>query len=140
MYFGMAWCPEHWSEERSDVDLAMTRDAGMNVVRVAEFAWSTMEPTEGQVGLDWLERAVGRAAEFGIQVVLGTPTATPPAWLTQRYPDVLARGPDGRLVPHGGRCHYNVCSTRYLDLCGGIASRMAERFGSSDTLSACSAS
>lgn len=130
MYYGAAWYPEHWPEERWPVDLKMMRDAGMNVVRVAEFAWSRMEPQEGRIELDWLERSVDLAAKYGINVVLGTPTATPPAWLTQKYPEVLSVDPSGKRARHGARCHYNVCSRRYLEFARGIASNLARRFGS----------
>jgi beta-galactosidase len=129
MYYGSAWYPEHWPVERWATDLRLMREAGMNVARIGEFAWSRMEPAEGQWDLDWLVRAVDLAGEHGIAIVLGTPTATPPAWLTAKYPDVLAVGPTGLPAAHGSRCHYNPCSERYLDLCAGIASRMARRFG-----------
>ena len=86
LYLGAAWYPEHWPESRWSTDLRLMRDADLNVVRVAEFAWSTMEPAEGRFDLDWLERAIALAADHGLSVVLGTPTAAPPAWLTQSYP------------------------------------------------------
>lgn len=129
MYYGAAWYPEHWSEDRWPVDLKLMREAGLNVVRVAEFAWSRMEPARGKWDFDWLQRAVDLAAEHGIAVVMGTPTATPPAWLTQAFPDVLAVGPNGRPEPHGARCHYNPCSPRYLEMCRDVATQMAQRFG-----------
>jgi beta-galactosidase len=129
MYYGAAWYPEHWPEERWAVDLRLMREAGVNVVRVGEFAWSRMEPAEGRWDLDWLQRAVDMASEQGIAVVMGTPSATPPAWLTREYPDVLAIGPTGIRAAHGARCHYNACSERYLGFCAGLASRMAQRFG-----------
>lgn len=128
--YGCAWYPEQWPEERWADDLCLMRVANMNVVRVGEFAWSRMQPAEGQFDFDWIERAVDLAAEHEIAVVLGTPTATPPAWLTQAYPDVLAVEPNGRRVQHGGRCHYSVCSARYREMCRDVVTRMAERFGS----------
>jgi beta-galactosidase len=63
--------------------------AGMNVVRVGEFAWSALEPSEGHYDLDWLVRAVRLAEKHHIAVVIGTPTDTPPVWLTTRHPEVL---------------------------------------------------
>ena len=75
---GTAWYPEQWPEERWEKDLQLMQDAHMNVVRVGEFAWSTMEPAEGRFEFGWLDRAIELAARHHIAVVLGTPTAAPP--------------------------------------------------------------
>jgi beta-galactosidase len=128
-FLGTDWYPEQWPESRWEEDLRLMEAAHMRVVRVAEFAWSALEPSEGRYDLDWLERAIALAAKHGILTVLGTPTAAPPAWLTSKYPDTLRVEPDGRRVSHGGRAHGSVTSPRYLDFCGRIASEMARRFG-----------
>src|SRR5271155_4726503 len=72
---GAAWYPEQWPEARGGEDLRLMEAAHLSVVRVAEFAWSTLEPAEGKFELDWLERAVALAAKHHVMVVLGTPTA-----------------------------------------------------------------
>lgn len=87
MILGTAWYPEHWPADRWERDLQLMREAGFNMVHLAEFAWSRLEPEEGHFDFDWLERAIDQAAAFGLPTVLGTPTAAPPAWLTQRYPE-----------------------------------------------------
>ena len=81
------------------------KEAGINVVRLAEFAWSTMEPRAGEFHFDWLEDAIQLCAENGIHSVLGTPSAAPPAWLTSQQPETLAMDEYGRRVQHGNRCH-----------------------------------
>jgi beta-galactosidase len=129
MRFGCAWYPEHWNKNRWPEDLALMRDAGMNVVRLGEFAWSLLEPEEGRYDFDWLEQAIDLAASLGLDTVVGTPTAAPPAWLTQRYPDTLAVRDHGRPATHGNRCHFSPTSPRYLDFCAKIAEAMAARFG-----------
>jgi len=98
---GVAWYPEQWPESRWEEDLRLMEAADLKVVRIAEFAWSRMEPSEGHYDLDWLERAINLAAKHHIVSVVGTPTATPPAWLTQKYPDTLRVEPDGQRVAHG---------------------------------------
>jgi len=70
-----AYYPEYWLEERWAEEIHLMRATNLTVVRMAEFAWSTLEPTEGQFGFDWLERAIQKLAEAGIASVLGTPTA-----------------------------------------------------------------
>ena len=86
---GTAWYPEQWPESRWDEDLTLMQQAGIRMVRVGEFAWSRMEPSEGHYDLDWLDHAITAAAKHGIYTVVGTPTAAPPAWLTQKYPETL---------------------------------------------------
>ncbi|MCS6847462.1 MAG: beta-galactosidase [Anaerolineae bacterium] len=129
LHLGAAWYPEHWPEARWAEDVKLMRDAGLTVVRVAEFAWSSLEPREGAFDFGWLERAIALAADHGLAVVIGTPTAAPPAWMTQAYPDVLAVNADGRPATHGARCHYDVTSERYLAFCRRIAEKLAICFG-----------
>jgi len=129
MKFGAAWYPEHWPEARWPEDLAWMKEARMNVVRVGEFAWSTMEPRNGRFEFGWLDRAVDLCHRAGIEVVMGTPTAAPPAWLTSSYPDTLAIWADGQAATHGNRCHFRPWSARYRRFCGRIAEEMAKRYG-----------
>ncbi|HWR15730.1 MAG TPA: beta-galactosidase [Terriglobales bacterium] len=129
LFIGVAWYPEQWPEERWEKDLALMQAAGITMVRVGEFAWSRMEPAEGKFDLDWLDRAIKMAAARNIKVVVGTPTAAPPAWLTKKYPEVLPTWEDGRRATHGNRGHYRFTSERYLQLCRRVAEEMAKRFG-----------
>src|SRR5258708_7068464 len=126
---GTAWYPEQWPESRWEQDLKLMEVANIKVVRIAEFSWSRLEPLEGHYDLDWLERAVAAAAKHHIVSVLGTPTATPPAWLTQKYPEILREEPDGRRVTHGNRAHASSTSPLYREYCRKIAGEMAKRFG-----------
>ena len=126
---GSAWYPEQWPEERWDADLQLMQDAGMNVVRVGEFAWSRMEPSEGVYELDWLERAIRAAERHHIAVVIGTPTDAPPAWLTSKYPDTLRVDASGKRAQHGERRQFSYASPRYREFCAQIAAQLAKRFG-----------
>ena len=126
---GAAWYPEQWPESQWDPDLALMEAAHIHVVRVGEFAWSTMEPTEGQYNFDWLQRAIALAAKHHICVVLGTPTAAPPAWLTEKYPETLRINEDGVRDEHGNRQQFSFADKKYRELAHDIAERMAERFG-----------
>ncbi len=129
LHFGAAYYPEHWPSEHWAEDIHLMKAAGFTVVRMAEFAWSTMEPAEGQFEFDWLEAAITQLAEAGILTVLGTPTAAPPAWLTQTYAQTLAIDENGKRVQHGNRCHYCVNSPAYHAAAKRIAGAMAQRFG-----------
>ena len=129
LLMGADWYPEQWPEERWEVDLQMMEAAHLNVTRIAEFAWSRMEPSEGHVDFAWLDRAIRQAEKHHIAVVLGTPTAAPPAWLTEKYPEVLRVDSNGQRVTHGNRAHGSVTSVKYREFCRRIAEEMAKHFG-----------
>jgi beta-galactosidase len=129
LYLGTAWYPEQWPESRWDADLALMEKAHIRFVRITEFAWSSMEPTEGVYRFEWIDHAIAAAARHHIYVVLGTPTPAPPAWLTQKYPETLRTKEDGRLDEHGNRQQFNFAVPKYRELCRGIAEKMAQRYG-----------
>ena len=129
LLLGAAWYPEQWPESRWDADLSLMQAAHIRFVRVGEFAWSTMEPKEGDFELDWLDRAIRAAEKHGIAVVIGTPSAAPPAWLTQRYPETLRTMEDGRKDQHGNRQQFDWSDPKYRELTRLMAEKLAERFG-----------
>ncbi|SEG46080.1 beta-galactosidase [Bryocella elongata] len=129
LMLGDAWYPEQWPESRWEADLTLMQQAHIQVVRIAEFAWSSMEPSEGVYKLDWLERAVNMAGKHGIYTVLGTPTAAPPAWLTQKYPQTLRVDANGKRDEHGGRQQFSFDDPKYRVFAHEIAQKMAEKLG-----------
>jgi beta-galactosidase len=126
---GTAWYPEQWPESRWDADLTLMQQAGIRMVRIGEFAWSRMEPSEGQYDLNWLDRAVSAASKHGIYTVVGTPTAAPPAWLTQKYPETLRVDEEGHRLEHGNRQQFNFANPKYRELASKIAEQLAKHFG-----------
>jgi beta-galactosidase len=126
---GTAWYPEQWPESRWDADLTLMEQAHVNFVRVGEFAWSTIEPHEGEFHLDWLQHAVRAAERHHIAVVVGTPSAAPPAWLTQKYPNTLRTMENGRKDGHGNRQQFDWSDPKYRELSRRVAERMAEALG-----------
>jgi beta-galactosidase len=126
---GTAWYPEQWPESRWESDLTLMQQAGIHMVRVGEFAWSRLEPEEGQYDLEWLDRAISAAGQHNIYTVIGTPTAAPPAWLTEKYPETLRISEDGRRAQHGNRQHFNWANAKYREMARKIAEQMAKRFG-----------
>ncbi len=129
LYLGAAWYPEQWPEARWDDDLALMEKAHIRFARIGEFAWSSMEPTEGNYDWTWLDHAIAAAARHHVAIVLGTPSATPPAWLTQKYLDTLRVEVNGQRAEHGNRQQGSFVSPRYRELCRDIAERMAKRYG-----------
>lgn len=136
MKIGVCYYPEHWPEERWEQDARHMREIGISIVRVGEFAWQQLEPEDGNLQFDWLHRALDTLHANGHRVVLGTPTATPPKWLVDKHPDMLAVGPDGMQRRFGSRRHYCFSSEAYLRECQRIVSLLANEFGGHPSLTA----
>ena len=127
-YFGVDYYPEHWPEERWPIDARLMAEADFNVVRLAEFAWSKMEPSEDQFDFDWLDRAIAILHSYGIKVVLGTPTASPPPWLMSKSPELFRVREDGLCVTFGNRREYCPNNSLYHDYTRRIVTEMAEHY------------
>lgn len=125
---GACYYPEHWPEQLWETDFKRMREHGFRIIRVAEFAWSIFEPEEGRFEFDLFDRAIDLAHQHGLKVIVGTPTATPPAWLTSKYPEVLNVALDGTVYHHGQRRHYNYNSEIYHKLTARIVTTMAEHY------------
>ena len=114
---GTAWYPEQWPESRWDVDLKLMQAPESTWCAWASSPGAAWSPRKASYDLDWLDRAITAAAKHGIFVVLGTPTAAPPAWLTQKYPDTLRTEEDGRKAEHGDRAQFNFANPTYREFC-----------------------
>ncbi|MBV1702275.1 MAG: beta-galactosidase [Hyphomicrobiales bacterium] len=126
---GVCYYPEHWPEAQWAQDAARMAETGLTWVRIGEFAWSRMEPKPGQTDFGWLDRAIDTLGAHGLKVVLGTPTATPPRWVVEKYPDMLALDKDGRVRGFGSRRHYCFSHRGYRAECARIVGLLAERYG-----------
>jgi beta-galactosidase len=129
MQLGTAYYPEHHSADVWPIDYRLLREAGIRTIRIAEFAWSSMEPMEGEYRWEWLDDAITLAQEHGIQVVLCTPTACPPIWLAEKYPEILPVGKNGKTIGFGARQHRSYHSSKYIEYSMKITRLMAERYG-----------
>lgn len=129
MKTGVCYYPEHWPEKRWAIDAKHMRQLGLQVIRIGEFAWSRLEDKDGNLSFDWLERSIETLHSEGLSVVLGTPTATPPRWMLDRYPDMLAVDANGRTREFGSRRHYCFSFEPYLKECQRIVTQLAQRFG-----------
>ena len=131
MLIGADYYPEHWPRERWPHDARMMQEAGLRVVRLAEFAWNRLEPEEGRYDFAWLDEAMGHLGKRGVRVILGTPSATPTAWQVAKWPDLLPVLADGRTFPFGIRRHYCPRHEGYIDACRRMAAAMAAHYGRS---------
>lgn len=133
---GVCYYPEHWPQAQWASDARAMRDAGLTQVRIGEFAWSRLEPNPGQFAWKWLDQALGVLGDAGLRVMLCTPTATPPKWLIDAYPDILAWDIDGRPRGFGSRRHYCFSSSTYQQETIRIVTALAERYGNHPAVAA----
>jgi len=126
---GTCYYPEHWPEDQWADDAARMAEIGLTWVRIGEFAWSRLEPAPGDLRLDWLDRAIEVLGAAGLRVVLGTPTATPPRWMLDKHPDMLATDAHGQPRKFGSRRHYCFSHDGYREEAVRIARILAERYG-----------
>ena len=126
---GVCYYPEHWPETCWAEDAARMVDMGLSWVRIGEFAWSRMEPEPGKLTLEWLDRAVDVLSKSGLKIVMCTPTATPPRWMVDKHPDMLAWDVEGRTRGFGSRRHYDFSHKGYRAESVRIARILGERYG-----------
>ena len=129
MKLGTCYYPEHWPEALWEEDARRMTEAGLSCVRIGEFAWSRIEPAPGQFNWGWLDRAIGMLGQAGLGVILGTPTATPPKWLVDSMPDMLALDQQGQPRRFGSRRHYCFSHMGFRAEAVRITRAMAERYG-----------
>ncbi|HIT89849.1 MAG TPA: beta-galactosidase [Candidatus Merdenecus merdavium] len=127
---GTCYYPEHWEESLWAEDLRRMLEAGIEVIRIAEFAWNKFEPREGEYNFTFFDRFLEVVEETRMKVIFCTPTATPPAWLTHKYPEVLNSTVEGQLYRHGARRHYNYNSLVYQEFTKKIVEQIASHYAS----------
>ena len=131
---GSYYYPEQWDSSQWERDLKKMSEMGIKFTHFAEFAWSMMEPEEGEYHFEWLDRAVSLAEKYGLKVIMCTPTPTPPVWLSKKYPDILIQRDNGVTIQHGRRQHASWSSDRYRHYVENIVSRLAIHYGNNPTV------
>jgi beta-galactosidase len=126
--FGVCYYPEQWPESLWEQDAERMQECGVNTVRMGEFGWALMERREGHYDFGLFDRAIATMARHGIKTIFGTPTATPPKWLTHKYPEVLNVLADGQLVNDQSRRQYSYNSPVYRRFCREIVEALAQHY------------
>lgn len=126
---GVYYYPEHWDESQWERDFKRMHDLGFEFTHFAEFAWAQLEPQEGKYDFAWLDRAIALAHKYDLKVILCTSTATPPVWLSRKYPEILIRQENGTVIDHGARQHASFASPLYRELSYRMIEQLAKRYG-----------
>ncbi|MBS7657237.1 MAG: beta-galactosidase [Candidatus Bathyarchaeia archaeon] len=132
--YGVDYYPEHWPEKRWLKDAELMNKAGFNIVRLAEFAWSKLEPRRGEYHFDWLDKAIEMLSAKGIKAVLGTPTAAPPPWIVKSHPDVLRIDGYGRRAAEATRKNYCPNNPVYIEFSKRIVEAMVLQYKSNPNI------
>jgi len=134
MLFGSSYYPERWHKEEWKKDALYMKDIGFTFIRTGEFAWSSFEPEEGNYDFKWMDEAVKLFKSYGLKVILCTPTAAPPPWLTSKHPDILPETMEGKPFVPGERRHYCFNSLVYREHSYRIAAEMAKHYAENDNV------
>ena len=113
LIYGVAYYYEYLPYDRMETDFRMMLDAGINTIRIAESTWSTWEPKDGEFDFTCLHRVLKAAEEFGLNVIIGTPTYAIPSWLDKKYPDILCETHQ-RKNRYGARQNFDITHPGYL--------------------------
>ena len=127
--YGGDWNPEQWDRETNLRDIERMVEAGVTLISLGIFSWASLEPEEGHYDLDWLADLIDRLHEAGISVDLANGTASPPAWMAQRYPQTLPVDARGVTLGFGSRQQYNPSSALFSQKACALTEALARRFG-----------
>lgn len=128
-FYGVSYYPEHKEQSELAHDMKLLKESGINTVRMGEFAWCRMEPSEGTYEFDWLLDAVNELGEAGINSIICTPTACPPSFIVEKHPDILYVDNRGITRPFGGRRHYCYNNETYRNYSVRITEELVKVFG-----------
>jgi beta-galactosidase len=129
IWHGGDYNPEQWPPETWDADMALMQQSHFNVATVGVFSWVSLQPEEDRFTFEWLDTIFDKLHTTGGAVCLATPSAAQPAWMSQRYPDVLRAGNSGQRNHHRARVNFCPNSPNYRRFAVNMATRLAERYG-----------
>lgn len=133
LHLAVDYYPSQWPEYMWESDIAGMRDASLSYVRINEFDWALLEPTEGEYNFTVLDKTLELLERYQLKAIVGTPTAAPPNWLTEKY-DVNFVDRTNATLQFGSRRHYSFSSFDYRKLSQDITKRLAERYGDNPTV------
>lgn len=133
---GVCYFPEQRDESLWQDDINRMVGIGLSKVRLAEFSWAVIEPRAGEFDWGWLDKSIDLIGSAGLEVILSTPTATPPKWLIDQHPEILAVDEQGRTRGFGSRRHYCFSSPIYREKMSAITHAFAKRYGNNPYVTA----
>lgn len=129
MSFGVYYYPEQWPKEQWQRDLHNIKKLGFEFTHFAEFSWALLEPEEGVYDFKWLDEALALAEKEGLKVILCTPGACPPAWMSEKYPEIYLVDESGRRREHGNRANQSLSNAVYKKYIDRLVVQLGKRYG-----------
>lgn len=129
MSFGVYYYPEQWPQSQWQRDFDGMAKLGFGFTHMAEFSWTYLEPQEGRYDFSWLDHAIDLASKAGLRVILGTPSAAPPSWMGERYPQIYRVDDRGQRHQHGIRAEVSLSNPTYAAFVARIVTAMAQHYG-----------
>lgn len=136
MKIGVDYYPEQWDRSMWQADADLMAKTGVKLVRLGEFSWSRLEPSDGQFDLQWLDEAISTFSRHAIGIVLCTPTSCPPLWMYETYPDIVQVRADGKRIPIGIRAHRCINAPMFLYYAKRITELLARRYANNPAIAA----
>ena len=136
LLYGGDYNPEQWPEAVWLEDVRLMKAAGVNIVSLGIFSWAWLQPAENRWNFGWLDRVMDLLAKHGISVCLATATASPPPWLSRKYPEVLPVTAEGVTLQIGSRQQYSPSSRVYRKFAAALVKKLAQRYGHHPALAA----
>jgi beta-galactosidase len=126
---GVYYYPEQWDSTQWERDIKNIADMGFEFIHLGEFAWTFYEPEEGKFDFEWYDQVISLAEKYKLKLVLCTPSAAPPVWAAENYPEILMVDENGIKMRHGSRQQISWSSKKYRELVTIIDKKLAERYG-----------
>jgi beta-galactosidase len=126
--YGAAYYPEYMPYERTDVDIALMKKAGISVVRVGESTWGLWEPEDGHFEYAWMDSVIEKLHAAGIRVILGTPTYSIPAWMYKKHPEMVVTRLGGQYLYYGLRQNTDLMNSTYRMYCERVIRKILEHY------------
>ncbi len=128
LLYGVAYYHEYMPTNRLDEDVKLIKDAGFNVVRLAESSWALFEPQEGVFKFSWMDTIVDKFYASGIKVIIGTPTYSIPVWMAKKHPEIMAQHKWGGQFEFGGRCRHDITNQHYIFYAQRIVQKITQQY------------
>jgi len=128
IFHGADYSPDQWPKETWLEDIRLMKAANINIATLPVFSWTNLQPDEETFTFEWLDEILELLAKNNICVALATPTASEPAWMAQKYPEVLRADKSGRRNRHGERNNNCPNSTIYRKFSANIARKLSQRY------------
>ena len=134
MKIGVDYYPEQWDRSMWQKDAELMSKTGVKIIRIAEFAWCRIEPKDSEFNFGWLDEVIALFSQYGIKIIMCTPTNCPPLWLYEKYPEIVQTDKNGNRIQTGIRGHRCVNSPVFLEYAKRIVNEMSRHYANESSI------